>query len=366
MTGKIVRENLKHQPMRSLLSFLLIGVPVNLILCLVGLSTGMLDDARTRARGIGADVIVRDSSASAITGSGTATIPDSMADEIRKQQQHVVLAMGVIVKLVDFPLNVFGIDIEKFNQMSGGFRYLEGGPFQGPFDIIIDRDYSAQKKKHAGDTVRLLNRDWRVAGVVEGGKLGRTFAPKSTLQDLEAASHRVNTIYVKLDDPTRAQQVAQELQEKLPSKKVDTMEAYMAGFSATNVPGLNAFRYVIMGIGVVIGFFVVSLSMYMAVLQRTREIGILKSMGASDGFVVGIILSEALVLGIGGTVMGILMSFGSWWLIGKLVPASIPMVIVPAWWPIAGAITLAAAVLGGLYPGLKAAHHDTIQALAYE
>jgi ABC-type antimicrobial peptide transport system permease subunit len=64
--------------------------------------------------------------------------------------------------------------------------------------------------------------------------------------------------------------------------------------------------------------------------------------------------------------MGILMSFGSWWLIAKLVPASIPMVIVPTWWPIAGAITLVAAVLGGLYPGLKAAHHDTIQALAYE
>jgi putative ABC transport system permease protein len=366
VTGKIVRENLKHQPMRSLLSFLLIGVPVNLILCLVGLSDGMLDDARTRQRGIGADIIIRPTTASTITGSGTASIPDSVAEKIRETQPHVALAMGVIAKMADFPINIFGIDLDRFNQMSGGFQYLEGGRIQGPDDIIIDKDYAAQKKKHAGDTLSLMNQDWRISGVVEGGKVGRIFMEKKRLQELEAATGKVNSIYLKLDDPSRDQQVVRELQQAHPEYKIDTMESFTALLSASNVPALNAFRYVIMGIGVVIGFFVVSLSMYMAVLQRTREIGILKSMGAADGFVVRIILAEALVLGIGGTLMGIAMSFGSWWLIRKLVPASIPMEIVPAWWPIAGAITLTAAVLGGLYPGLKAAHHDTIQALAYE
>ena len=67
------------------------------------------------------------------------------------------------------------------------------------------------------------------------------------------------------------------------------------------------------------------------------------------------ILSEALLLGIGGTVLGILMSYGACWLIETLVPASLPMVIVYDWWPIAGAITLVGALLGALYPGLSAA-----------
>ena len=121
-----------------------------------------------------------------------------------------------------------------------------------------------------------------------------------------------------------------------------------------------------MGIGVVIGFAVVCLSMYMAVLQRTREIGILKSMGGSKGFILGIILAEALMLGIGGSVLGILMSYGAYWLIHTLVPASFPMIIVYEWWPIAGGITLGATLLGALYPGLSAAAHDPIEALAYE
>ena len=50
--------------MRSLLSILLIGVPVTLILTLVGLSHGMLEDSQSRARGVGADIVVRGSAAS--------------------------------------------------------------------------------------------------------------------------------------------------------------------------------------------------------------------------------------------------------------------------------------------------------------
>jgi putative ABC transport system permease protein len=137
-------------------------------------------------------------------------------------------------------------------------------------------------------------------------------------------------------------------------------------YSVNNIAGLSEFMYVIMGIGVVIGFAVVCLSMYMAVLQRTREIGILKALGGSNGFILRIILAEAMVLGIGGTVLGILMSFGAWWLIRTFVPSSLPMMIVPLWWPIAGAITLVGAGLGALYPGLSAARHDPIEALAYE
>jgi putative ABC transport system permease protein len=367
VTGKLVLENLKHQPMRSLLSFLLIGVPVNLILCLVGLSHGMLEDSQNRARGIGADIVIRGSASTAITSASGVTIPEKLT-EWATGQPHVAMSLGVVVKLVEFPLNVMGVDLAEFNRMNGGFRFVDGSPRDslGPDEILVDDLYASQKQKRVGDTVHLMNRDWRIAGIIGGGKLARLVVQKQVLQELEAATGKVSAVYVKLDDPKRAPQVVEHLRQNLPTFQINTMDEYTAMFSATNVAGVREFIYVIMGIGVVIGFFVVCLSMYMAVLQRTREIGILKSLGASNSFVIRIILSEALVLGIGGTVLGILMSFVSWWLLGTLVPASIPMVIVPGWWPIAGLIALSAAVLGGLYPGMKAARHDPIQALAYE
>ncbi len=365
MTFKIVLENLKHKPMRSLLSVLLIGVPVTLILALVGASHGLSQDAQNRARGSGADVLIRGSSASSVVSASGAPIDERLVPKMQ-EQPHVRLAMGVIVHPLQLPLNVMGIDLDKFNQMSGGFTYLAGGPFQNPDDILIDQYYATQTKKWAGDTLRLLNRDWYVRGVIGSGKLAHIVVQKKLLQELDSATGRVSGIYLKLDDPANADRVAAQLRELLPNYIVNTMEELTSMFSPSNIQGVKEFTAVVIGIGVVIGFAVVCLSMYMAVLQRTREIGILKSLGGSNGFILRIILVEALLLGVGGTILGILLSYGAYWIIRTFIPASFPMVIVYAWWPRALVITLVATGLGALYPGLNAARHDPIEALAYE
>jgi len=287
--------------------------------------------------------------------------------DLIEKQPHVKLAMGVIVHSIDFPaLSMMGVDLAKFNAMSGGFTYIEGGPLQGPNDILIDRLYADQKKVRAGGTLRLLNQDWRVAGIIEGGKLARIVVNKATLQDLDAATGKVSVIYVKLDDPAFTDAVVRQLRELLPNVDVNSMEYYTSMFAVTNYGTVKVFTYVVIGIGVVIGFAVVCLSMYMAVLQRTREIGILKALGASKGFILRIILVEAALLGVGGTILGILMSYAACWAIRTFVPASFPMIIVESWWPKALLITLLGAVLGAVYPALSAAGHDAIEALAYE
>ena len=365
MTTKLVLENLKHKPMRTLLSFLLIGVPVTLILTLVGASHGLSEDAQNRARGSGADLLIRASSAASVVSASGAPIDERLVAKI-EEQPHVKLAMGVIVHPLQLPLNVMGIDLARFNQMSGGFTYLAGGPFQDPDDILIDQYYAAQTKKWAGDTLRVLNRDWHVRGIIGSGKLAHIVVQKKVLQELDANTGRVSGIYVKLDNPAIADRMAAQLRELLPNYIVNTMEELTSMFSPSNIQGVKEFTVVVIGIGVVIGFAVVCLSMYMAVLQRTREIGILKSLGGSNGFILRIILMEALLLGVGGTILGIILSYGAYWVIRTFIPASFPMVIVYDWWPRALAITLAATGLGALYPGLSAARHDPIEALAYE
>src|SRR5437588_7562605 len=106
--------------------------------------------------------------------------------------------------------------------------------------------------------------------------------------------------------------------------------------SVEKIPGLNSFIHVMIGIAIVIGFAVVCLSMYMAVLQRTREIGILKSLGATRAYILELIVAEAFVMGLCGTIVGIILTFGARWLILVLVPASLQQAIVPDWWLKAG------------------------------
>jgi putative ABC transport system permease protein len=351
--------------MRSLLSVLLIGVPVTLILCLVGLSHGMLEDAQRRTRGIGADIIIRPPGSSIFQLTGSAS--EKYVGLFRKQP-HVALALGVVNQPIEgVTLGATGIDLAEFQKMSGGFHFLSGGPFRRPDDIIIDEYYARQKNVAAGSRLELLNHSWRVAGIFENGKLTRIAMALDALQDLTEKG-KVTQIYLKLDNPANTAEVIQQLKNipALPDFKIYSTEEFTSLFSVNNIPGLKEFVWVVVTIGVVIGFAVVCLSMYMAVLQRTREIGILKSLGGSKAFILRIILAEALIMGVGGTALGIVMSYGAWWLIKTIVPASIQMVIAYDWWPIALLITLVGTGLGSLYPGFTAAQSDPIEALAYE
>ena len=157
-----------------------------------------------------------------------------------------------------------------------------------------------------------------------------------------------------------------DLKDALKDYQIYSIEEFVSMISVQNVGGLSAFIGVIIGLSVIIGFLVVFLSMYTAVLERTREIGILKALGATPAFVLGILLRETFLLAVFGSALGIAFSYVTRWLIMTLVPSSLSQHIVPGWWPIAGGIALAGAMLGSAYPGWRAARQDPIEALSYE
>jgi len=157
-----------------------------------------------------------------------------------------------------------------------------------------------------------------------------------------------------------------ELKTKLKDYQISSIEEFTSLISVNNIPMLQEFIGVIIGVGVLVGFLVVFLSMYTAVLERTREIGILKALGASPGYILSILMRETTVLAVAGSAFGIALSYGTRWLIRTVAPGSLIQAIVPEWWPIAAAVALVGAWLGAAYPGMKAARQDAIEALAYE
>ena len=365
MIQKLVWENVKHRPLRTFLSALLIAIPVTLVLTLAGLSRGLIEDSNHRNRGVGADILIRPKN-SQMLSLGSAPIPLGVVDIVRRQE-HVTLATGVIMQSLE---NMFttavGVDWGEFNRMSGGLDYVQGEPPRHPDEVVIDEYYAQQKKRRAGDDIELLGQKRRIAGVVKPGKLNRVFMDRTKLQELTANRGNVNTIYAKVDDPRNIEAVVAKLKDLLPGYPIYPMEEFISGFTYNNIPYLSRFTSVMIGIAIFIGFAVVCLSMYMAVLQRTREIGILKSLGASRWYVIQIILREAVLLAIVGTIVGIGMSYAAKWLLQTFAPATLPPAVDPSWWPAAAAIALVGAVLGALYPGLRAAGMDPIEALSYE
>ena len=244
----------------------------------------MLTDAKERARGVGADILVRASSTQTGVSLSADSLPEKYVSYFRSDVPHVKLALGVINHSIDFPLIITGLNLDEFNSMSGGFTYTAGHGLRGPDDILVDTLYARQKKLRIGSTITLLNHNWRLVGIIEGGKLARVVASLETLQQVLDTGAKVTSIYLKLDDPANIDAVVRFISDNTSLQAKPMQEYTEATYNVNNIPGLSEFMYVVMGIGVVIGFAVVCLSMYMAVLQRTREIGILKSLGGSNGF----------------------------------------------------------------------------------
>jgi len=257
--------------------------------------------------------------------------------------------------------------LPSYESMSSGFHYLAGGPFQNPYDVLVDDLFAQSKHAKVGDTIEILNNKFRICGIVERGKGARKFVPLSTLQDLIGAKDKATVFYLKLDDPANAETVIEEI-KAVPGMEryvATSMASYLAMMTTSNYPGLSTFIDVVVGISVIIGFIVIFQAMYTAVMERTREIGILKAMGASKLYIVNVVLRETVLLALGGIVLGIAVSLAARAGLARKFPL-LQVVVAGGWIVRATVIAIAGAVAGALYPAFKAAQKDPIDALAYE
>ncbi|MFY9673634.1 MAG: FtsX-like permease family protein [Terriglobales bacterium] len=360
--------NLVNRPIRSLISIVAVALEVTLILLIVGLLLGLLDDSRTRTAGIGADVIVLPPGSSFISGLTGAPMPIKIGSKLA-ELPHVRSVAPVVTTIgTTGSLEIIaGIDLPSYESLSSGFHYLEGGPFQAPYDALVDDLFAQSKHVKVGDSTEILGKKFRVCGIVQRGKGARKFIPISTLQDLIGAENKATIFYLKLDNPANADEVVKEV-KALPGMEryvANSMAAYLANMTAGNYPGLSTVIDVVVWIAVVIGFIVIFQAMYTAVMERTREIGILKAMGASKLYIVNVVLRETILLALAGIALGIGVSFVARVCLAHRLP--LLQIILGANWILrATLIAICGAVAGALYPAFKAAQKDPIDALAYE
>ena len=366
--NRMILANLVHRPFRTIISIVAVAVEVTLILLIVGIMLGMLNDGKQRQAGIGADIMVQPPGSSLLMGVSGAPVSVKVADKIEKLP-HVVAVAPVVTQLtIGVHTEVLdGIDLQTFNAVTGGFRYISGGPFQEPYDMIVDDLQAAADHIKVGDTVQALNHPFRVCGIVEHGKGARKFVFIATLQDLIGAIGKATIFYVKLDDPNYADQVVKDI-KNIPGMQqygVHSIKEYLSLMTSASLPGLTTVINVVIGISAIIGFIVIFQAMYAAVMERTREIGILKSMGAGKLYIVNAVLRETLVIAIGGVVLGIVISYAARAGL-KMRFQTLPVLITSAWLLKATVIAMIGSLLGALYPAVKAARKDPIDALAYE
>jgi putative ABC transport system permease protein len=366
--NKLVVGNILYRPVRSAISVLAVAIEVIMILCIVAIMVGQVQGAANQTNGIGADIMVRPPNASNFSGLSDAAVPAKIASQVLAKLPHVVAASPVIAKLTTngSVQTIFGIDYASYNALRP-FVFLAGGPPQGPDDAIVDDLYARSHRTGVGQTIQVLNHDFRVAGIVEHGKGSRVFVPIHTLGLLNGTPDNASIFYVRTDNPKNQQTVIDEIQNtpNMTTYQVQTLAEWMSMMTPEHLPGFTIALNVVIVIAVIVGFLVIFQSMYTAVMERTREIGILKSLGASKLYVLNLVLREAVLVSIAGILVGILATQG----IKLLMDVRFPTMtfLLTTHWRVYGAvIALVGSILGAIYPAFKAASKDPIDALAYE
>jgi putative ABC transport system permease protein len=368
--NKLIFANLIHRPLRSVISVLAVAIEVVMILSIVAIFMGMLNDQKQRTNGIGADLVVSPSNASFMNGMSGAAMSAKLAPFLATLP-HVAVAAPVIQ---NFAMGssieiLYGIDYKSFNALKP-FTFIASGPFQGPDDVIVDDVWAkTDGGHHVGETVTIqsLHHAFRICGIVESGRGGRRMIPIETLGALTGSDGKASLIYIKSDNPANEAAIRQEIESTpgLRDYRVQPMEEILSMYTPARFPGFDLALNVVIGIAVIVGFLVIFQSMYTAILERTREIGILKAMGASKLTIVGAVLRECAALALAGVLVGIAATYGVRALLGMRFP-SFAFELTSQWMINGALIAFAGSVCGALYPAWMAARKDPIDALAYE
>jgi putative ABC transport system permease protein len=365
-------KNLGRRRLRTLLTLCGVAMAIGAFVGLVGFSRAFEHEWMRIYSSSGIDIAVIQQ-----TFLNT-TIPESAADKV-KALPMVAQAAPMIYNVMDLTQDVnalvYGWKADSFEFQS--LHILSGRPFHaGQPEVILGDLLASNLDKHIGDTLQLQGSSFTIVGIYHGSsalEAGAVILPLDQLQQLSNLQGKVSTIHVQL-----RQAPAGEAPDAWFKRAEEQIEAALPGLRA--VPAAerasnnqlvrlaHASAWGTSSIALLIGILGIANTMAMSVFERTREIGILRALGWKSWQVLLLIQIEAVVLGLGGGILGIAVGW-----IALRVLAALPQTasLVSASFPVsllaeAMGIAVLAGLLAGALPAWRGARLSPVEALHHD
>jgi putative ABC transport system permease protein len=391
----LILANVRQRPLRTAISIIGVSLGVILIVLVVGLARGVMRDSADRQSNVDAELRFYPPGKVDVTmGANSMRLPVRYRDALFNGVQptaedpdiepkaaiqglSVISPVGQWVESsvggIGFRL-VDGIEYETFSKATE-VRIVQGRPIgdgktpETASDVMVDRDYLESNKDSngqpltVGSRIKVLDNDFTIVGVYEPAVMARVKIPLYRLQQLLGGADNCSYLLIKTENRERSDQVSEAIKQNYPGHAVIATKDLPALFSR-GIVAVEIFLNVVIILAVVISTLVILLAMYTTIIERTREIGILKSLGASKVFILLTIEKEAALISILGVALGFVFA-----LLGKVALESSTKLIIdlqPKWLLISALIGVVSGVAGALYPAMRAANIDPIEALSYE
>jgi len=370
----MIFKNLLRRKGRTILTALGIAIGVAAIVGLGALANGLAAGYDSFLTGSKADLILSQPDAFDVSMS---TVDESVSQEI-DDMSEVLAASGMLEGMVQaeqIPLFfVFGYPEDSF--ILGRFNIIEGAGLDSREvlhtrgkPMLLGSGSAEALNKQVGDTLRIQDRVFRIVGIYETGATledNGAVLPLRDAQELLGRLRQVSIVYIQLKDASLQDRVQSRVERRWPDLSLSTTDDFADKQMMGDI--MKAFVWVIAGLAIVIGGVGMMNAQLMAVVERTHEIGVLRSVGWKRGRIMRMILGESMIVGLIGGIVGIALG---WFLIayfeefagffGASRSSVTPEIIQKALLTV-----MVLGFVGGAYPAWRASRMPPIEALRYE
>lgn len=370
----LILKNPFRNKTRSALSIIGIAIGIATIVALGLITTGMENSVQTTFNEGAAEITVTNST---MIGGNAQLLDSAMVNDLKNATNVSDTAGELTVTEYDFTsaqsggsirgMTAHGIDSSKLSFV--GIDKVNGSVYEeNSSQAIVGSRYCELNNVSIGDNITIEGENFEIVGIFETGSMIRdsgVYVSLSKLQNL-TNTEEVSSILVKTTEGSNDTVISTEIENKYGN--VSTLTSEEMSSMLDNVIGiLDAASLAISGLAIIVGAIGVINTMVMAVYERTKEIGVLKSIGWKSRKILTMILGETLVLtilsGIIGSIFGILIAEVGVRLIGT---DSFSLGYSPKTFILAFGITIIVGIIGGVYPAYKASKLAPTEALRYE
>jgi putative ABC transport system permease protein len=361
-------RNLKRRPARSILTILGVAFAVGSFITLYGLSRSVHENVQRSFDEHGTDLTVRRRGIAEPFGG---TIPQTVMPEIAK----IPGVAAVSGQLITFAATDNDDSVLAAGWAPDSFYWdnvpLKAGRIPNPNEhkvAMVGNDIAQALGKKVGDEITLLGEKFRIVGLTDYHSIinrNQVIVNLADLQDLTFRAGAVTFLSIKLEHPTdqaEADRIARTI-EGMEKLSVSRSEGMLRSDSLFGL--MTAVSTSMAWVALFMGVLMVLNTLLMAVLERTREIGILSAIGWSTERIMGALVIEGFILSAFGSVLGIVLGVAGSKLLSS-IPAIGRYVAVEPTLPLIAATALAAIVLGILgsfYPAFVATRQSPAAAL---
>jgi len=322
----IALKNLFQEKTRLIISVGGVAFSVLLIIILVGLYQGWQNRMGEYIRALPADFWVGQKGSRDLVHS-MSILPTADLEKVKSipgvDQAISFTGRQIEAQVKGRDVRTFVVGYDPSAGIGGPLRVAEGKKFPAPGEIIVDRVFAKNKDVKIGDSLPIAGEEFEVVGISEGGNLvlfQYSFVTLEDAQKIFRLKNLTNYLLINVSSQANKEAVMEEIKKTVSGSEVFTREEFVKNNTEIVSETFLPIIFVLVLIGFAVGITIIGLTIFTSTIEKSREYGVLKAIGVGNGQLYTIVAQQALVAGVVGYVLGLILAAFINILVGRFVP----------------------------------------------